>query len=147
MNKLEIKKHLIDQIAAEVAEIEHNYADYLSGSGLASDQSISLGEESQLVSNAEFSNKLHAQSDVHKKNLEFLKGISFEPSSVVELGAIVETKNIFLIVATSTKPFKYDNKKFVAISLDAPLYQCLKGKAVGDECTHNNVKFVIKNIF
>ena len=147
MNKLDIKKHLIEEIVTEVEKIDHNYSDYLRDNELASDQVIDLGEASQSDASAELSNALDAQSHIHKKNLEFIKGIDFGPSSVVELGAIVETKNIFLIIAASTKSFKYDNKKFIAISTKAPLYQCLEGKTVGDECSYNDIKFVIKNIY
>ena len=147
MNKLDIKKYLIQQIATEVEQTDLNYSDYLRGNGRACDQVLDLGDKAQSNARAELSKKLIVHSQIHKKNLEFIKGIDFGASSVVELGAIVETKNIFLIIATSTKRFEYNDKQFIGISINAPLYKCLEGKTIGDECIYNDVKFVIKNIY
>ena len=147
MNKLDIKKYLIQKEFPKVSNTDLKYSDYLCGNGRACDQIIDIGDESQLNASTEISLKLHAHAQVHEKNLEVLKNISFLPTSTIETGAIVETNNIFLIIAISTKPFEYDNKQFVGVSINAPLYKCLEGKTIGEECTYNDVKFVIKNIY
>lgn len=147
MNKLDIKKYLLQKEFAKVDENNLNYSDYLCGTGRACDQVIDMGDESQLHVNTDISIKLDVHAQIHEKKIKFIKDIPFAPTSIIEIGAIVETNNIFLIIATSTQPFEYDNKQFVGISINAPLYTCLEGKTIGDECIYNNVKFVIKNIY
>ncbi len=147
MNKLEIKNYLIKQEFDKVDQSDLNYSNYLCGNGRACDQVNDMGDEAQLNARTEISKKLDKHAKIHEKNLEFLKNLSFGPTSIIELGAIVETDKIFLIISTSTKPFEYDNKQFVGVSINAPLYKCLESKTIGDECIYNDVKFVIKNIF
>ena len=147
MNKLEIKNYLIEQEFAQVDQSDLNYSSYLCGNGRACDQVLDMGDDAQLNAGSEISKKLDKHVQTHIKNLEFLKNLSFEPTSVIELGAIVETDKIFLIISTAIKPFEYDNKQFVGVSINAPLYKCLENKTVGEECIYNDVKFVIKNIY
>ncbi|MGY8913805.1 MAG: hypothetical protein ACKVJF_01810 [Flavobacteriales bacterium] len=147
MNKIEIKNYLIQQEFAKVNQSDLNYSKYLCGNGRACDQVIDMGDEAQLNTRSEISKKLDEHAQIHEKKLEFLRNLSFHPTSIIELGAIVETDNIFLIISTPTKPFEYDNKQFVGVSINAPLYNCLEGKTIGEVCIYNDVKFVIKNIY
>lgn len=147
MNKLEIKNYLIQQEFAKVDQSDLNYSNYLCGKGRACDQVIDMGDKAQLNARTEISEKLDKHTQIHEKNLKFIKNLSFEPTSIIELGAIVETDKIFLIISTSIKPFEYDNKQFVGVSINAPLYKCLEGKTIGEECIYNDVKFVIRNIY
>ncbi len=147
MNKQELKKYIIQQELLKVKKDKLNYTDYLCGNGRACDQVMDAGDESLLISGTEISNKLEIHVRVHEKNLNFIKQVNFKPSFIVELGAIIETNNIYLIIAASISPFEYDNKQFVGVSEAAPLYKCLEGKKVGDQCTYNDVKFIIKNIY
>lgn len=147
MNKLDIKKYLIQKELTKTSQNTISQPDDVCNSGRSCDQIIDIGDESQLNARVEISEKLDVQTQIHEKNIEFLKKISFAPTSIIEIGAIVETNNMFLIIAIATKPFEYDNKQFVGISINAPLYTYLKEKNIGDECIFNNTKFVIQNIY
>ena len=147
MNKQDIKKFLIQKELVQVEKSEINYAEYLSGNSRACDQVIDLGDQSQLNVRTELTHKLDSQIHLHGKKLDVIKRLKFEPTSRVELGAIIETEKVFLIIATSIPPFEYDNNLFIGISTEAPLYKCLEGKSIGDECIYNQVKFLIKNIY
>ncbi|CAM1341937.1 hypothetical protein [Tenacibaculum amylolyticum] len=147
MNKLEIKQLLIQKELAKISHSTFNQPDDVCGNGRSCDQIIDIGDESQLNARVEVSEKLDVQTKIHEKNIEFLKKVSFAPTSIIGIGAIIETNNMFLIVAIATKPFEYDHKQYVGISINAPLYTYLKEKTVGDECVFNDTKFVIKNIY
>ena len=146
MNKQDLKKVLIQMELARVEQNEVNYAEYLSGNSRACDQVIDLGDHSQLNVRTGLTEKLDSQIHLHEKKLDVIKRLKFEPTSKVELGAIIETDNIFLIIATSIPPFEYDNRIFIGVSTEAPLFKCLEGKSIGDNCVYNEVKFLINNI-
>lgn len=93
------------------------------------------------------SNIGHKHLHVHEDHIKAIEAIDFSPSSVVEPGAVVQVNDRYIVVAVAESAFKFDGKDVASISTSSPLYQCMKGKKVGDACTINNNNFTIKNIF
>ncbi len=147
MDKQKIKKHIITRELEKIGRTDLNYSDYLCGTGRACDQVLDIGDASQENARNEISIKLASQAQIIEKTIKTIKQLSFKNTSVIELGAIVETNHVYLIIATSISPFEYDDKQFVGVSMLAPLYKCLDGKSVGEECVYNGTKFTIKNIY
>ncbi len=51
-----------------------------------------------------------------------------------------------MVVAVSKPKFKFEDKNFIGISTEAPIYQCIEGKKAGDICHFNNIKFEIQEV-
>lgn len=147
MNKRHLKNYILAQELDKIGQTDLSYTDYLCGTGRACDQILDIGDESQANMQNEISSQLATHRQIKKKNIELIQQISFDKTSKIELGAIVETNHVYLIIATSIAPFQYENKQFVGVSISAPLFKCLKGKTKGEECVYNGTTFLIKNIY
>lgn len=82
----------------------------------------------------------------HTDHLKVLESIDFGPSDVVKPGAVVKTNDRYMVVAVSKPKFKFEDKNFIGISTEAPIYQCIEGKKAGDICHFNNIKFEIQEV-
>ncbi len=87
------------------------------------------------------------QVHIHHHHLEAIEELSFNPSDVVEPGAVVKVKDRYIVIATADGDFKFDGKDLISISTKAPIYQCMMGKKKGDMCSFNNNDFKIEEIY
>ena len=91
--------------------------------------------------------KLDEQVHDHHHHLEEIEALNFNPSDVVEPGAVIKVNDSYMVIATADGNFKFDGKNFISISTKAPLYQCMMGKKKGDMCSFNNFNFKIEEIY
>jgi len=76
--------------------------------------------------------------DKLKADLELLRGIhAGEELESVERGALVRTDALLILVATAHPDRLLESGKLVCISTDAPIFEAMKGKKVGDRFTLN----------
>ena len=64
----------------------------------------------------------------------------------IENGSLIETNEKWLFVGVSVPTFKIDGKEVLSFSDDAPIFQNLKGKKVGDEISIGENKLKIISI-
>lgn len=147
MNKLELKDYMIQLELENLKRTKKLYTDNESGNALDTNQVVDIDDQSHLNASAEVSEKLDAQVQLHQDNIERLNQLDFKPSTTVVAGSVVQMDGNHLVISTSIGPFDFDNKKFIGVSVDAPLYKPMMGKKVGDEFSYNDVKFLIENIY
>lgn len=146
MDKQKIKDALIALEKRHIDEAEMKYSDFLTGNLLDKTEVVDDDDQSHHRQSIEISNQLEEQAHVHTEHLETINKISFEPTDVVQPGAIVSVNGRCLIVAVSKPAFQVDGRDFLGISPSAPIYNCLKGKKAGDMFTFNNMDFTIEAV-
>ncbi|MCB0463699.1 MAG: hypothetical protein KDC81_13430 [Flavobacteriaceae bacterium] len=146
MDKQKIKDALIALEKHHIDEAEMKYEDFLKGNLLDKTEVVDDDDQSHHRQSIEISDQLEEQAHVHADHLEAINKISFEPTEVVQPGAIVSVNGRCMIVAVSKPAFNVDGRDFLGISPNAPIYSSLKGKKAGESFTFNNLDFTIEAV-
>ena len=147
MNKKELKKFLIEHESHTIEITEEKLVEFVKGTMLNRNDVIDNDDQSHHRQEERLRKQLDAQVHDHHHHLEEIEALSFNPSEVVEPGAVIKVKDRYMVVATADGSFKYDGKDFISISTHAPIYQCLMGKKKGDTCSFNSNEFKIEEIY
>lgn len=147
MNKKELKRFLIQNEHRTIENTEESLLEFVKGTLLNRNDVIDQDDQSHHRQEAGLRKKLDEQVHVHHDHLEEIEALSFEPSDVVEPGAVIKVNDKYMVIATADGNFDFDGKAFISISARAPLYQCMMGKKKGDMCSFNNHDFKIEEIY
>ena len=82
-----------------------------------------------------------------QKNWNILEKAKSENYTEIEIGTLIETDKNYIFVGISLPVFKYEGKDVISVSEEAPVFQNLKSKTLGDtlELGNNNFKIVSFN--
>jgi len=147
MNKKELKKFLVENEIQTIDNTEERLLEFVKGTMLNRTDVIDQDDQSHHRQEERLRERLDEQVHSHLHHLEEIEALSFNPSDVVEPGAVLKVKDRYMVIATADGNFKFDGKDFISISTKAPLYQCMVGKKKGDMCSYNNNDFKIEEIY
>ena len=82
-----------------------------------------------------------------KQNLNFLESEKESTHSEIENGSLIETDKNFLFVGVSVPVFEMEGKEVISFSEDAPVYEEMKDKNIGDEVKVGEDSLKIKAIY
>jgi len=82
-----------------------------------------------------------------ESEMSFLEKETELSHETTENGSIIETEQNFYFVGISVPMIKLKEKQIISFSEDAPIFQSMKGKKVGDEVKIGDNKEVISSIF
>lgn len=82
-----------------------------------------------------------------ESEMSFLEKETELSHETTENGSIIETEQNFYFVGISVPMIKLKEKQIISFSEDAPIFQSMKGKKVGDEVKIGHNKEVISSIF
>lgn len=76
-----------------------------------------------------------------------LSQIDFSSKKSIIEGAFIETEKFTFILSIATTPFVINEKQYIGISNEAPIFSAMKDKNMGDEFSYgsNNYKIVSIN--
>ena len=82
-----------------------------------------------------------------QKNWNILEKAKSENYTEIEIGTLIETDKNYIFVGISLPVFKYEGKDVISVSEEAPVFQTLKSKTLGDtlELGNNNFKIISFN--
>lgn len=85
------------------------------------------------------------QKQLEKAKLELAKinSIDFSKKTKIESGSVVTTNQFSFIIGISTLPFQLDEKNFIGISTEAPIYSAMVGKKENETFTYSNNSYHI----
>jgi hypothetical protein len=146
MDKIKLKKALIELEKHHIDEAEMKYEKFLTGNLLNKNEVIDDDDQSHHRQSIEISDQLEEQAHLHADHLDTINKISFEPTDMVKPGAVVSVNGRCIVVAVSKPHFKINDRDFIGISTQAPIYKSLEGKKAGDSFEFNNMKFAIEDV-
>ena len=147
MDKQVIKDILLNMEYKSIEKAEMNYHDFLTENNIDRSDVVDDDDQSHLVESEDLTSALDAQVIEHKRHLEIIKHIVFEPKTEIELGAIAKINNKYFVFAVAEPRFEFEGKEFIGVSPSAPIYKSLKDKKAGDDVVFNNLTFHIEEIY
>lgn len=146
MKKDTIKKTMLALSRSELESAQRHYQEYLSQARLDRSEPIEADEQSQ----AEFASDLAEAFDMQEHDFEEkirqLEKFDFDPKAEIEPGAVVKVAGRHFVVAVSTARFRCEGQDFMGISTQAPIYQAMAGKRVGDRFTFRGKVLTVEEI-
>lgn len=146
MDKQKIKQALIDLERHYLDESDLEYEEFLKGTLRNKSAIEDEDDQSHHVQSIEISDKIEEHAQIHVEHLNTLSQLSFEPTDIVQPGAVVKVNDRYLVVAVSEPPFTVDGIDFLGISIQAPIYAQLSGKKAGESFEFNKMNFSIEAV-
>lgn len=123
---IEKEQHLLDTIVKR----EKDDISQASDMSASDNENWRESREEEVIQRADM--LAHRKEDA-EKGLEALKRIVVDKQhSEIQFGTLILTSYEYWLVGTSLSEFKVDDKDIVGISMDAPIFEQLKGKKKGD---------------
>lgn len=143
MDKQRVKQTMLDLERQRFDASREDYLGFVSSARLDRTEPIENDEQAQ----AEFASDLSEAFDQpvhdHADKISKLLEIDFGPKGRVEEGAIVKLMDRYFVIAVATDRFTCDGTELMGVSLHAPLFQAIEGKAAGEACKFNGRDLVL----
>ena len=79
--------------------------------------------------------------------IDKLARIDFTHKEKVGTGAVVKTEKFMFFIGVAISPFAYEGNQIVGVSTDAPIYNSIRDKKVGDSYEFSGMKDTIIAIY
>jgi len=150
MSKKHIRKeviaHLIELKSQEIKALEESHQIFADGADLDEESSLELDDFAQQSQSTDSARSLQVRINQAKENLEAFKNVRPELVDEITEGNVVFTDQVNFVIGLAFKDFEWENKKFVGISTQAPIFEALVGKREGDKVEFNGIKYTIEEI-
>lgn len=146
MDKQKIKQALLKHEQQHIDLTIKDYENFLNDSTPKRGEVNDPDDHSHLNQSLDVAKKIDTVIHKHEHHLKLINSLSFAPSTIVEPGAIVSVAGRCMIIGISEPQFEIEGRKFIGVSTTAPIYECLKGKKLGDEFLFNGKKYSIEAI-
>jgi hypothetical protein len=146
MDKNRVKQTMLDLEQRYFDASREAYQRYVSSARLDPSEPIEADEQAQ----AEFARDLSEAFDqpihAHADKIAKLRQIDFGPKDKAEEGAIVTIMGRSFVIAVATDRFECDGTELMGVSVQAPLFHAIEGKAAGESCTFNGRRYTVDRV-
>lgn len=129
--KQEVKNCIITYQENLIKGLENEFQSFRSGADIDENDVRDADAHSHQSQSAYDEQRVSSQLSRAKVDLEKIKSISDSPSTEVEEGALIETKNLLIHIGIVTSTFNDGGKDIIGISTQAPIYKSLVGQKEG----------------
>jgi hypothetical protein len=143
MNKIDFVNSLIDEQKKVVKNIEDSASRYRIASDLDENDSVDPEDLSHQEEAKEMQLRYEQMAILSKTNLKHLTEYKNKNCTTIEGGAMIETKEFYLYIGISLPQFELNSKTVITVSEQAPIYDLIKDKSVGDTITIGSTKSTI----
>ena len=145
-NRREVIQHLIQLKSEEIEALTASQKIFLEGADLDEESTLELDDFAQ--QNSSNDSAINLQNRINKaiNDLENFKELRPELVDEITEGNVVLTDKLNFVIGLSFKDFEWENKKFVGISTEAPIFSALVGKREGDKVEFNGISYTIEEI-
>lgn len=142
----EVIQHLIQLKSEEIEALTASQKIFLEGADLDEESTLELDDFAQ--QNSSNDSAINLQNRINKaiNDLENFKELRPELIDEITEGNVVLTDKLNFVIGLSFKDFEWENKKFVGISTEAPIFGALVGKREGDKVEFNGISYTIEEI-
>lgn len=146
MNKNEIIKSIINEQNVVISTIENSVSRYKNASDIDENDSIDPEDFSHQDEAKEMQLRYEQILVQAKNNLDFLETYKNKETTKIELGSFIETEDLYIFIGISLQQFKLNGKNVIAISEEAPIYNSIKEKTIGEKITIGTIENTIISI-
>jgi len=146
MNKSEIINKIIFEQNLVIKNLENSVARYKTASDIDENDSMDPEDFSHQDEAKEMQMRYEQIVLQEKNNLELLENFKTKISSKIENGALIDTEDLYIFIGISLQQFELNGKKVLTISEQAPIYNTIKDKNIGDKITIGSTENTIVSI-
>ena len=147
MNKTTVRNTMLSLEEDSLAHAKQGYADYLESAMIDRTEPIESDEAAQAETASDIAEAFDQPVHTHADKIVKLKAIDFGGKTEVEEGAVVRFNDRNFVISVSTARFECDGESFMGISPQAPIYQALQGKQIGETVEYGGRQFDIQAVF
>lgn len=145
--KAEIIKVLEDGMVELIDELKESIKSRNQSADVDEDSALDVDDFSHQEQTKDFVRRLAEQLEVAQGELAELLAVKGSKHDEVEVGAMIETKDIYFLVGPSISNAKYGDKKIVCISENGKAFHDNEGLKKGDTLKLGDKKIKILNIY
>ena len=146
MDKNRVKQTMLDLEQHYFDASREAYLQYVSSARLDPSEPIESDEQSQAEFASDLSEAFDQPVHAHADKIVRLRRIDFGPKDRVEEGAIVTIMGRTFVIAVATDRFDCDGTERMGVSVQAPLFHTIEGKAAGAACVFNGRRFTVDRV-
>lgn len=143
MNKSKIKQKLIEIQEQIINDLKERVNAHYELVDLDDNDTLDPEDYSHQNEASDMEQLLSQQLEKAKQDLVKINSIDFSNKTKIELGSVVQTNNFSFIIGVSTLPFQIDNKNYIGISTNAPIYSTMIGKKENETFSYSNNSYHI----
>ena len=147
MDKVKIISAIIEEQQKVINSLKSSAERYKSEADLDEDQTQDPEDYSRQNEAKDMQLRYEKLLLTAQKNWSILEKAKSENYTEIEIGTLIETDKNYIFVGISLPVFKYEGKDVISVSEEAPVFQTLKSKTLGDtlELGNNNFKIISFN--
>ena len=147
MDKAKILSAIIDEQEKVINNLKASIERYKQESNMDEDNTLDPDDYARQNEAKDMQLRYENMLKSAKHNLNFLEDSKTKINDKIEAGTVIETDKTYIFVGVSVPIFKYAEKDVISVSEDAPVFQNLKSKTLGDtlELGNNNFKIISFN--
>lgn len=147
MDKVKIISAIIEEQQKVINSLKSSAERYKSEADLDEDQTQDPEDYSRQNEAKDMQLRYEKLLLTAQKNWNILEKAKSENYTEIEIGTLIETDKNYIFVGISLPVFKYEGKDVISVSEEAPVFQNLKSKTLGDtlELGNNNFKIISFN--
>ncbi len=147
MKREEILDKIIEEQQRVIDNLQQSVERYKTASDLDEDDTSDPDDLARQTEAKDMQLRYEKMLAKEKKDMAFVQGEKDKSYTQAELGALIETDKNYFFMAVPLPKFNVNGKEVFCISQEAPIFQKLKGKKVGDQLEIGQNIFEIKSIF
>lgn len=144
MTRQDILYKIIDEQRKVIENLEQSVQRYKTASDIDEDSTLDPEDFSHQSEAKDMQLRFESMLRDAQSDLEFLQKETEGSHHEIESGCIIDTDGYYLFIGLSMPQFKINNKEVLCISEDAPIFQELEDKKVGDTVNLGNRSLEIK---
>lgn len=145
MKRAEILMKIIEEQKKVVESLQQSVNQYKTESDMDEESTHDPEDFSHQTEAKDMQLRFEKTVKAAEQNLRFLENEKEKLHDKIENGCLIETDKNFLFVGISVPVFKIGDKEVISFSEEAPIFENIKGKKVGEEVKVGDRSFVIQS--
>lgn len=146
MNRQDILEKIIEEQNKVIESLEQSVERYKTASDLDEESTHDPEDFSHQTEAKDMQLRYEKMLREAQQSMDFLNNEKGENHEEVEEGALIETDDNYLFIGVSVPRFQTTHKEVISLSPEAPIFNNLKGKKVGEVLQLGAQELVIKSI-
>lgn len=143
MNKIEILKKIFDEQSKTLENLNSSVFKFKLASNINENDTLDPEDYSHQDEAREMKLRMEQLLLKETKSLEVIEKCFDSTNENVQFGSLLDLGTKYVFIGASIHPFQYQGKDVFSISTEAPIYQKLIGKKIGDQINIGKESYTI----
>lgn len=146
MKRENILHNIIGEQQKVIDNLQQSVNRYKTASDLDEDDTSDPDDLSRQTEAKDMQLRYEKMSTEALQNLNFLLAEKTKSHTEIEAGSLIETDKNYIFIGISLPVFNVENKPLISISEDAPVFENIKTKQIGDQLKIADQNGIVKSI-